>query len=140
MTATAIPAAKIRITRRLPAVAGWVATALVSAFLLFDAVIHLLNIPTVQEGSVRLGFDPAKALIMGAVETGCLALYLVRRTSVLGAVLLTAYLGGAFTAQLRIDAPLFSTLLFPVYTAVFVWGGLWLRDPAVRALVPFRRN
>ena len=127
--------------RRSPAqVVGWTATGLVTAFLAFDAVIHLLNVPAAREASVRLGFDPRLALLMGSVEVVFLALYLWRRTSVLGAVLLSTYLGGAFTAQLRVDAPLFSTLLFPVYTALFVWGGLWLRDPAVRAVVPLRRG
>jgi len=68
------------------------------------------------------------------------ALYLYRRTDVLGALLLTAYLGGACAAQVRIDAPLYSTLLFPVCTGIAVWGGLWLRDAEVRALVPLRRR
>ena len=144
MTTTAqaaVPVATRSSVRRSPAVvAGWVATVLVAAFLTFDAVIHLLNIPAAREASVLLGFDPALAPFMGSVELVFLALYLYRRTSMLGAVLLATYLGGAFTAQLRIDAPLFSTLLFPVYTAVFVWGGLWLRDPALRALVPLRRG
>jgi DoxX-like protein len=72
------------------------------------------------------------------LELACLALYVVRRTSLLGAVLLTGYLGGAFCAQLRIDAPLFSTLLFPVYTGVVVWAGLVLRDRRVRDLVTGR--
>jgi len=144
MTTTAqaaVPVATRSSVRLSPAVvAGWVATVLVAAFLTFDAVIHLLNIPAAREASVLLGFDPALAPFMGSVELVFLALYLYRRTSMLGAVLLATYLGGAFTAQLRIDAPLFSTLLFPVYTAVFVWGGLWLRDPALRALVPLRRG
>ena len=117
---------------------GWVLTGLISAFLGFDAVIHLLNIGPVQAGTARLGFVDGSAVVMGSVEAVALVLYLVRRTSVFGALLLTAYLGGAFTAQLRIDAPLFTTLLFPVYTALFVWGGLWLRDAGVRALLPIR--
>lgn len=118
---------------------GWVLTGLVSAFLAFDATIHLINLPVAQDGAVQLGFDPAQTVLMGAVEAVCLLLYLVPRTSVLGALFLTAYLGGAFTAQLRVHAPLWSTQLFPVYTAVLVWGGLWLRSTALRALVPLRR-
>ena len=120
--------------------AGWAVTGFVGAFLLFDSVIHLVNIPAARDGSVRLGFDPGLSPVMGVLELVFLALYLYRRTDVLGALLLTAYLGGACAAQVRIDAPLYSTLLFPVYTAIAVWGGLWLRDAEVRALVPARRG
>jgi hypothetical protein len=76
---------------------------------------------------------------IGVLELVCLALYAVPRTSVIGAVLLTGYLGGAFCAQLRIDAPLWSTLLFPVYVGALVWAGLYLRDQRVRDLVAGRR-
>ena len=114
---------------------GRVVTALVAAFLLFDAVIHVLDIPVVQEATAALGFPVGSAVVMGLVEFACLALYLVPRTAPLGAVLLTGYLGGAVAAQLRIEAPLFSTLLFPVYLGVLVWLGLWLRDARVRALL-----
>jgi hypothetical protein len=117
---------------------GQVLSALVTAFLLFDAVIHILDIAAVQEGAVTLGFDPDLMPVIGVLELACLGLYVVRRTSLLGAVLLTGYLGGAFCAQLRIDAPLFSTLLFPVYTGVVVWAGLVLRDQRVRDLVAGR--
>jgi hypothetical protein len=117
---------------------GQVLTALVTAFLLFDAVIHVLNIAAVRDGAVTLGFDPDLMPVIGVIEVVCLGLYVVPRTSVLGAVLLTGYLGGAFCAQLRIDAPLLSTLLFPVYTGIVVWAGLWLRDRRVRALVTGR--
>jgi hypothetical protein len=137
---TTLPATRPAGHRRPAVVAGWLVTGLVAAFLTFDAVIHLLNVPAAREGSLRLGFDPGLAPFMGSVEVVFLALYLYRRTSVLGAVLLSTYLGGAFTAQLRVDAPLFSTLLFPVYTALFVWAGLWLRDRAVRAILPLWRD
>ena len=144
MTATAstthVPASRTTGRHRPAVLAGWLVTGLVTAFLAFDAVIHLLDVPAAHEGSVRLGFDPGLGWFMGSAEVVFLLLYLYRRTSVLGAVLLSTYLGGAFAAQLRVDAPLFSTLLFPVYTALFVWGGLWLRDPAVRAVVPVRRG
>jgi hypothetical protein len=77
--------------------------------------------------------------LIGVLELVCLALYVLPRTSAVGAVLLTGYLGGAFCAQLRIEAPLFSTLLFPIYTGVLVWLGLYLRDQRVRDLVAGRR-
>ncbi|NUR05860.1 MAG: DoxX family protein [Nocardioidaceae bacterium] len=128
--ATARPRTSTTATR-----VGVAITALVSAFLAFDAVIHVLNIDPVVEGSHTLGFDPAVMPYVGVLEAVCLALYLIRRTSPIGAVLLTGYLGGAFCAQLRIEAPLFSTLLFPIYTGVLVWAGLYLRDRRVRDLV-----
>jgi hypothetical protein len=118
---------------------GLVVTVLVTAFLAFDAVIHILNIAPVVEGARKLGFDPEVMPFIGVLELACVALYVVRRTSAIGAVLLTGYLGGAFCAQLRIDAPLFSTLLFPIYTGVLVWAGLALRDQRVRDLVAGRR-
>ena len=118
---------------------GRVVTALVAAFLAFDAVIHVLNIAPVVDGARTLGFDPDLMPLIGVLELLCLALYVVPRTSAIGAVLLTGYLGGAFCAQLRIDAPLFSTLLFPVYVGVLVWAGLYLRDQRVRDLVSGRR-
>jgi hypothetical protein len=77
--------------------------------------------------------------LIGVLELVCLGLYVVRRTSLIGAVLLTGYLGGALCAQLRIDAPLFSTLLFPVYVGAVVWAGLWLRDQRVRDVLTARR-
>jgi hypothetical protein len=118
---------------------GLVVTVLVGAFLAFDAVIHIIGIAPVVEGARQLGFDPDVMPFIGVLELVCLALYMARRTSAVGAVLLTGYLGGAFCAQLRVDAPLFSTLLFPVYTGVLVWAGLWLRDQRVRDLVAGRR-
>ena len=114
---------------------GQVITVLVTAFLTFDAAIHVLNIEPVVDGSRQLGFDPDVMPYIGVLELMCLALYAVSRTSAIGAVLLTGYLGGAFCAQLRIDAPVFSTLLFPVYVGVLVWAGLYLRDQRVRDLV-----
>jgi hypothetical protein len=127
-------------TRTAPraATTGRVVSGLVAAFLVFDAVIHVLNIDPVVEGSRTLGFDPDVMPWIGLLELACVGLYLVRRTSAVGAVLLTGYLGGAFCAQLRIEAPLFSTLLFPIYVGVLVWAGLYLRDQRVRDLVAGR--
>jgi hypothetical protein len=114
---------------------GQVLTGLVTVFLLFDAVIHVANVAAVRDGARALGFDTATMPLLGVLELVCLALYVVPRTSLLGAVLLTGYLGGAFCAQLRIGAPLFSTLLFPVYVGIVVWAGLLLRDRRLRDLV-----
>ncbi len=117
---------------------GRVITGLVGVFLLFDAVIHILNIAPVVAGSRTLGFDVDVMPWVGALELALLLLYVVPRTAVLGAVLLTGYLGGALCAQLRIEAPLFSTMLFPVYVGVALWAGLWLRDTRVRDLMTAR--
>ena len=78
-------------------------------------------------------------LTAGIIELVCIALYVIPRTSVFGAILLTGYLGGAIATQVRVDAPLFSTTLFPIYVALFLWGGLYFRDDRVRSLIPLRR-
>ena len=112
---------------------GQALTILVGLFLGFDAITHVLKVSQVVDASRALGFDPDVMPVVGIVEALCLLLFLVPRTSLLGAVLLSGYLGGAVSAQLRIDAPLLSTLLFPVYTGVAVWAALWLRDDASAA-------
>jgi uncharacterized integral membrane protein len=117
---------------------GWVITGLVTLFLLFDAVTHVLRVQAVDDASRDLGFPLGAMTGIGVLELVCLALYILPRTSVLGAILLTGYLGGAVCAQLRVEAPLLSTLLFPVYTGIFLWGGLYLRDQTLRSLVPLR--
>jgi hypothetical protein len=114
---------------------GLVITGLVALFLLFDSVTKLLRLPFVVEATEQMGFPASTVPIIGGTLLVCLVLYLIPRTAVLGAVLLTGYLGGAVCAQLRLEAPLFSTLLFPVYTGVLVWLGLYLRSAALRALV-----
>ncbi len=114
---------------------GLALTALVTLFLLVDAVTKLLRVPAVVDATTRMGFPESTVPVIGATLLVCLALYLVPRTALLGAVLLTGYLGGAVCAQLRIEAPLLSTLLFPVYTGTVVWLGLYLRSAALRALV-----
>jgi DoxX-like family len=94
--------------------------------------------PAVQ-GTTALGYPPQSVLWIGIMELVCLALYLVPRTAVLGAILLTGYLGGAVASQLRLEAPLLSHTLFPIYIAVILWGGLYLRERRLRGLVPIRR-
>ena len=113
---------------------GQVVSGLVAAFLLFDAVIHLLNIDVVQSAMTELGYPTHLSPEIGVIELCCVALYAVRRTAVLGAVLLTGFLGGAIATNLRVDKPLISTTLFPLYVAVVVWVGLFLRDADVRRI------
>ncbi len=119
--------------------AGWVVTGLVGAFLAFSASLKFFMPELALETMRTLGWPDHHLLLIGIVEAACVALYLVPRTALLGAVLETALLGGAVATQVRIDNPLFSHELFGVYLGVLVWLGLWLRDPRVRALMPLRR-
>ncbi|MGE3631651.1 MAG: DoxX family protein, partial [Sandaracinaceae bacterium] len=113
---------------------GRVLTGLSSLFLLVDAGMKLVGSPVVAEASVRLGLPVEIGPAIGAILLACVVLYLVPRTAVLGAVLLTGYFGGAILTHLRVGDPLFTHTLFPIYFGVFVWGGLFLRDARVRAL------
>jgi hypothetical protein len=119
--------------------AGLIVSGLVVAFLLFDSVIHIANTSQVREAMADLGFDPSLNRVFGVVLLVCLIAYVVPATSILGAVLLTGYLGGAVATNLLTEQPIFSTTLFPIYTGIFVWGGLWLRDLGVRRIMPLRR-
>jgi hypothetical protein len=114
---------------------GLVLTVLITLFLLFDSVTKLMGVPDVLKATEQMGFPDATVPVIGSVLLVCIALYLIPRTSILGAVLLTGYLGGAVCAQLRIEAPLFSTLLFPVYFGFLVWVALYLRSAQLRQLV-----
>ena len=107
-------------------------------FLLFDSVIHLMVIAPVVESFNQLGYPVDVAVALGVIELICLDLYVIPRTSILGAIMLTGYLGGAVATQLRIHAPLFSTALFPLYIGILVWGGLYLRNERLRALISLR--
>jgi hypothetical protein len=120
---------------RAAARTGAVLTVLLTLFLLFDSVTKLMQLPVVVDATTQMGFPAATVPVIGGVLLICLVLYLLPRTAVLGAVLLTGYLGGAACAQLRIEAPLFSTLLFPVYLGVLVWVALYLRSATLRAFV-----
>ena len=104
-------------------------------FLTFDMAIKLAGAKEAVEGTTQLGFQPHHLPILGAIQAACLVIYLVPRTAVLGAVLWTGYLGGAIATQLRLDNPLFTHILFPIYVAALLWGGLYLRDARVRALL-----
>ena len=103
--------------------------------------MKLLALPVVTQASAALGWpdDAGTARLLGALLLSITALYAVRRTSILGAILLTGYLGGAIASHVRIDSPLFSHTLFGLYLGLMLWGGLWLRDGRLRSLLPFRR-
>ena len=115
--------------------AGRILTALAILFLVFDTTIKLLGVREAVDGTVQLGWQAHHLPILGAIEIVCLILYVVPRTAPLGAILWTGYLGGAVATHLRLDNPLFSHVLFPTYVAALLWGGLYLRDARVRALL-----
>lgn len=120
--------------------AGRLLSALPILFLLFDGVAKVMRLPPVLEGFTKLGYPPNVSVPIGVVLLCCVGLYALPGTSVLGAILLTGYLGGAVATHVRVGDPLFSHALFPVYAAVLVWGGLFLRDARLRALVPFTKR
>ena len=115
--------------------AGWIISALVVVFMLFDAVIHLLNLDVVKDASAELGLPVDMAPKIGVVCLVIVTLYVIPRTAPLGAVLLTGYLGGAVITNWRTDQPLVSTVFFAIYVGIAAWLGLWLRDGRVRALL-----
>jgi len=115
---------------------GRVLSGFAVLFLTFDATLKLLMLPEAVEGTMRLGYTVDVVRGLGILQLACLVLYLVPRTSVLGVVLWTGYLGGAVATHVRAGDPLFSHVLFPVYVALFLWGGLWLRNQKLRALLP----
>ena len=117
---------------------GRIISGLVTAFLLFDAVIHLLKPAPVAEAFAKLHLPLSLAVDLGIIEVLCLVLYVIPRTSILGAVLLTGYLGGAVAIQMITSNSLFGEILFPVYVGVLVWGGIYLRDDRLRTLFPWR--
>jgi DoxX-like family len=116
--------------------AGRILSGLVIAFLLFDSAIKLVPIRPVIETMESLGFasTPALARALGLLLLVCTLLYATPRTALLGAMLLTGYLGGAVAIHLRAGSPLFSHLLFPVYVGLLMWAGLLLRIPQTRAV------
>lgn len=121
--------------------AGYALTGLFAVFLAVASITPKFFIPDVATESMhQLGWPESHLVLIGAIELICLVLYLVPRTAVLGAVLMTGLLGGAMAAQLRVGNPLFSHTLFGLYLGLFMWGGLWLRDAGLRAMFPIRRK
>lgn len=119
---------------------GRVLSAIAVLFLIMDASGKLLSLPQAVEGTTQLGYSPSVLLPLGILQVVLLALYLIPRTSVLGALLWVGYLGGAVATHVRLGNPLFSHVLFPVYVAALLWLGLWLREPRLRELLPLSRR
>lgn len=126
----AVPAWRRRTGRAL--------SGLVVLFLLFDSAIKLIKIGPVVESLTALGYSPDISRGIGAIELILVVLYVVPRTSVFGAVLLTGLFGGAMASHLRVGDPLFTHVLFSIYLAIPLWGGLYLRDRRLAAIAPWR--
>ena len=119
--------------------AGRVLTGLFALFILGASVFPKLSgMPIAEETMAQLGWPSGYVLMIGLMELTFLVLYLIPRTSLLGAVLFTGLRGGAMATQIRAESPLFSHVLFSIYLGLFMWGGLWLRDASLRAVFPFR--
>jgi hypothetical protein len=115
--------------------AGRILSGIAVLFLAFDAALKLSMQPLAVEGTTQLGYPEGVIFAIGMIQIVCLMVYLVPRTSVLGAILWTGYLGGAIATHVRVGNPLLTHTLFPIYVAALLWGGLWLRDRRVRALL-----
>jgi hypothetical protein len=120
---------------------GYLMSGLVVAFMLFDGTMKLVPLDVVIQSTAELGYpaSPAFARGLGIIGLICAGLYIVPRTAVLGAILLTGYMGGAVASHVRVADPLFTHILFGVYLGLLLWGGLFLRDARVRALIPVRQ-
>lgn len=119
---------------------GYVLSGVFVLFMLGASVTpKLLGLPVVAETMTQLGWPTGYGLAIGILELTLTLLYIYPRTNVLGAILMMGLLGGAMATQIRVGNPLFSHILFSIYLGLFMWGGLWLRDPALRALFPLRR-
>jgi hypothetical protein len=125
-------------TSRVRLWAGRIISTLAALFLLIDGIMKLVKPAVVVEATVKLGYSENVIVGLGIVLLACTILYLIPRTSVLGAIFLTGYLGGAIAAHVRVGDPLFS-IIFPVILGAMLWGGLYLRNRRLRSLVPVGR-
>lgn len=114
---------------------GYIMSALPALLLIFSAVMKLLKPAPIVEGFTKFGYPENLIIVLGIVELACAIIYLIPQTAVLGAILLTGYLGGATATNVRVGDPSF---FVPVIVGILVWGGLYLRDPRLRALIPLR--
>lgn len=120
---------------------GRVLSGLFVLFMLGASVAPKFLMPQIADAAMEpLGWPTKYVWLIGVIELVCTLLYVIPRTSLLGAVLMTGLLGGAIAANLRVEMPLFSHTLFGIYLGLVMWGGLWLRDPFLRAVFPFRRS
>lgn len=119
---------------------GWGMSALMIIFMIFDSVSKLVLERHVVEATTKIGYPVDVLRPLGITCLACTVLYAIPRTSILGAILLTGYLGGAIASKVRIEDPMFSSVLFGLYFGILVWGGLYLRDERLRSLIPLKRD
>ncbi|MCM3621718.1 DoxX family protein [Brevibacillus borstelensis] len=115
-------------------------SGLVILFMLFDSIFKFIQPAPVVEGTLQLGYAQHHLAVIGTLGLISTILYAIPRTAFLGAVLLTGYFGGAIATHIRMDAPLFSHVLCPVYLAVLAWGAIWLRNERARKLIPLQNR
>jgi hypothetical protein len=135
MSANIKPVAAAKVPTRI----GWALSILTIAFMLFDAAGKLALESHVVDATTKIGYPVDAIRPIGVIALLCTILYAVPRTAILGAVLLTGFYGGAVASKVRIEDPLFSSILFGVYFGLIAWAGLYLRDERLRSLFPFRR-
>jgi DoxX-like family len=117
---------------------GRILSWIVLLFLIFDGVTKVLKASPSVKGTMELGYSEALVPVIGMILLVCVLFYAIPQTQVLGAILITGYLGGAVASQVRVGKPLFSNELFPIYFAGLVWLAIFLQDGRLRELVPFR--
>ncbi len=127
-------ASTVRPSRR-SVIAGRIMTGIITLLLTLDVGAKLVRAQAVVEGSAKLGFTPDQMFVVGVIGAVCLVLYLIPRTAPIGALLWTGYFGGAIVTHLRVGNPLLTHILFPIYVSALIWGGLYLRDPRIRAVL-----
>jgi hypothetical protein len=132
----------MRLSDRAAVRIGYGLSGVVILFMLFDGGIKLVPPAMVIETTAQLGYPATASFVrgLGILGLSCTLLYAIPRTSALGAILLTGYLGGTVATHLRVGSPIFSHTLFGVYLGIMLWGGLYLRDGRLRSLVPYRRH
>ena len=119
---------------------GRILSGLAILFLVFDGITKVMKVPAVMQASAQMQYPLRLIPVIGIVLLVCTAVYAIPRTSILGAILLTGYFGGAVLSNLRVGNPLFTNTLFPVYFGALTWLGLYLRDVRLQALVTLRRQ
>lgn len=116
---------------------SWFMSGFVIMFMAFDGIFKFIQPEPVLEAMLELGYSEHHIAIVGALALISVIFYTIPRTSILGAILLTGFLGGAIATNFQVNSPLFSHVLFPAYIAILAWAGLWLRDERVRNIIPF---
>jgi len=124
----------MQMTGKGPRIIGWILTAFVALFMLVDGVGHTMQFAPYVKGTVQVGYPASVIMPIGIIELVIAILYLIPRTNILGAILLTAYFGGATATHVRVGQPFY----IPIVFGVVMWLGLWLRDAELRKLTPLR--